>query len=99
MIGVYTKSNGVWATGRGNRLLRDLAPTLREKRKEGALSGAVVALSVAFFGVAELNALGMGALATYLSRPPRISSDGSSGGDGSGGDGSGCGGGCGGCGD
>lgn len=87
---------GVWATGRGNRLLRDIAPHVRRQQRAGPLAGATVALSVALFGVAELHNLGLGTLATHLLPPPQ---DAGGGGDGGGDGGSGCGGGgCGGCG-
>ncbi|WP_082115872.1 TIGR04222 domain-containing membrane protein [Hymenobacter terrenus] len=95
LIGACFKATSTWATGRGGRLLRHLVPIVRQQRKTEALSGAIVALSVAFFGVTELNALGMSTMATYLSPPSQTSGDGSSGCGSSGCGGSGCGG-CGG---
>jgi uncharacterized protein (TIGR04222 family) len=99
----YRRAYGTWATGRGTRLLRDAEPGVRQAQRTEPLSGRLVALSVALFGVEELNALGLSFMAIYLLPPPRDrSGDGSSGcgggGDGGGdGGGSGCGG-CGGCG-
>lgn len=93
--------HGAWATGRGARLLRETAARVRQRRPAGAdaPTAEAVALSVGLFGLAELNALGLGGLASQLT-PPASSGDGGSGdggGDGGGGGDSGCGG-CGGCG-
>lgn len=87
-----------WATGRGAQVLREAQATLRQRRSAEGLTGSLVALSVALFGVAELRSLGMDSLAERLS--PLQSSSGDSSGSGCGSDGgSGCGGGgCGGCG-
>ena len=97
MAGVCCRYYGPWATGRGVRLLRELAPTVRLERRTMPLSARIVALSVALFGVSELSALGLGRMAELLGPPP--STSGGDGGSGCGGDGGGSGcGGCGGCG-
>ncbi len=103
LVGNYYRANGMWATGRGARLLREITPSLRQKRQASGLTGEAVALSVAFFGITELSAVGLGAVAAYL-KPPSRPSDGGSGcgggdgGSGDGGSGDGGGSGCGGCG-
>ena len=87
--------HSAWATGRGVRLLRALAPKVQQRRLAGPLTSQTVALTVAFFGVSELRTLGLTELTQRLSPP--TSSGAGSGGDGGAGEGDG-GGGCGGCG-
>ncbi|MBF9141138.1 TIGR04222 domain-containing membrane protein [Hymenobacter properus] len=96
----YRTAAEAWATGCGTRLLQRFIPEVRadqvaQRRSGGPVSGHLVAVSVAFFGVAELRRWGMGAVAASLAPPPS-SDSGDSGGSGCGS--SGCEGGCGGCG-
>jgi uncharacterized protein (TIGR04222 family) len=101
VVVLYRQVYGMWATRRGQGLLREMAPVVQQHQQAGPpFTAQTVALSVALFGVNELSALGLDALIPAL-RPPNTgsSADGGSGcgSDGGGGDGSGCGG-CGGCG-
>ncbi|WP_035564093.1 TIGR04222 domain-containing membrane protein [Hymenobacter sp. IS2118] len=99
---IYCFGNGVWATGRGARLLQEFTPVLKQQQQAGEHSRSTVALCVAFFGLSALSDLGMNNLAISLkplvsSGDGGSSSDSGSGGSDGGDGGSGCGG-CGGCG-
>ncbi|MBF9221154.1 TIGR04222 domain-containing membrane protein [Hymenobacter ruricola] len=96
------KAYAVWATGCGERLLREFIPQVRAAQvahHRADTPGPLVAVSVAFFGVAELERFGMAEVAASLLPPPPPAggSDGGSGCGSSGCGGGGCGG-CGGCG-
>ncbi|MDJ0364352.1 TIGR04222 domain-containing membrane protein [Hymenobacter sp. H14-R3] len=95
LIGGVAYLHGAWATGRGKYVLRELARRTKQGPADGALTTQSVAFAVAFFGLNELNNLGLASLATHLAPPATTSGGDSSGGDG-GGDGGGSG--CGGCG-
>ncbi len=91
-------AHGAWATGRGARLLRELAAGVRQRRHAaGPPAADTVALTVALFGLSDLNGLGLGELGKRLAPPPSTDGGGGDGGSGCGGGGCG-GGGCGGCG-
>ncbi|GAB3635293.1 hypothetical protein GCM10027422_08830 [Hymenobacter arcticus] len=97
VIAGFTQLYGAWATGRGKYVLRELARRTKLGRADGAPTTQTVTFAVAFFGLHELNKLGLSDLATHLTPPVSTDSSGDGGSGGDGGGGSGCGG-CGGCG-
>ena len=87
-----------WATGQGAAVVQEAMRQVRQQRRTSDLTSSLLALSVALFGVAELQAMGLKQLADVLLPPPGSDSgggDSGSSGCGGGGCGGGGGGGCG----